>query len=101
LTIPKDIKAYLQYPLYKLYYIDSLINFSGLSNKEITDIRKEYSSDIIHGIIDAIKWVEKQENIDLTKLIVGPNHSNSDIRNYLLQVKNDLLSVVASVPPEK
>ena len=32
--VPEPIKALLRYPLYKLYYIDDVTDFSGLSVEE-------------------------------------------------------------------
>ncbi|MCP4346295.1 MAG: hypothetical protein GY795_12310 [Desulfobacterales bacterium] len=80
--IPENIASFLRYPFYKLYYIDDLDYFDGLSQNEVAAIRNEYNSQIITGIIAALQWVTEHPEADLTVLVPRLSHSNAQLHRY-------------------
>lgn len=81
--IPPDVMSYLQYPLYKLHYIDDIETFDGLSSEEVAAIRSEYSSEIIEGIVAALQWVAAHPDADLTSVMPDLTHDNRDIHRFV------------------
>ncbi len=80
--IPENVASFLRYPFYKLYYIDDLDYFDGLSQDEVVAIRNEYKTEIINGIVAALQWVVDHPEADLTILVPKLSYSNAQLHRY-------------------
>lgn len=80
--IPGEVAAFLRFPFYKLYYIEHMSSFTGLGEGELEAIRREYSNEALEGIVHALEWVVANPGADLTEVLPGLPHSNSDIHTY-------------------
>ena len=81
---------HLQYPLYKLYYIDCINEFHGLTAFEVASFKETYSSDLQEDIRLALEWAQQDESIDLTQVLPGIRCSNQEIHEYVRKVAKSL-----------
>ena len=80
--IPKKISGTLMYPLYKLFYIDDIASFSGLSEKEILVYRQRYDEQRRDEIVEALRWVAEHPDADLTNIHAGLRFTNIEIHEF-------------------
>ena len=84
--VPEPIKALLRYPLCRLYYIDDVTDFSGLSVEERSSFKVEYDVILQSRIIDALKWVKDNPEVDLLGILPNLPYSNQVIHSFLMKV---------------
>jgi hypothetical protein len=83
-----DIK-FLNYPLYSLYYLDDVTQFTGLSEKAIAALTS-HKENIVAGIKEAILWAVQHPEFDYMAFDDDLRHSNQDIHDYLRKVAKSL-----------
>ena len=84
-VIPQSIEVFLRYPLYKLYYLEDISNFQGLSSEELAAFR-EYEAPQRSAIMNALKWVSENPDVDLTNVLPDLPFQNNDIHLYIEKV---------------
>ncbi|MCP3922106.1 MAG: hypothetical protein GY714_05915 [Desulfobacterales bacterium] len=85
-----DNKRFLRIPLYKLIYIEDLKSFNGLSNSELLEFEREYSSEERKKIIESLRWGANNNGFDFTSLLEGLSYSNESIYDYICILYNQL-----------
>lgn len=83
---------FLKIPLYKLYYIDDISKFSGLSHEDIRELQNEYSESELIEITRAVKWAVQNKDYDFSSLLPNLNFSNEDIYVYICKLDQSLAS---------
>lgn len=83
-----DIK-FLNYPLYSLYYLDDVTQFTGLNEKAIAALTS-HEEHIVAGIKEAILWAVQHPEFDYMGFDDDLRHSNEDIYDYLCKVAKSL-----------
>ncbi len=83
-----DMK-YLNYPLYMLYYVDDVTQFSGLNENQLATLAKE-EPHINSAIKDAIRWAIEHPEFDFQEFDDTLPHSNEDIYDFLCKVGRSL-----------
>ena len=73
----------LRIPLYKLFYIDDLESFSGLTAEETAAMHRGYTAEVIDEIVAAMRWSVEDTDVDLTRLSHGLSYSNDQLRRFL------------------
>jgi hypothetical protein len=84
---------YLRIPLYKLYHIDDIDTFTGLTEKDIISLKSEYSVEELSEIIKSVHWAVNNKEYDFSSLLPNLNHSNEDIYKYLTKLEQSLAEV--------
>ena len=84
MKIPKLTEGYLRYSLYLLFHMEEISSFDWLGPEYVAAFLNEYNLDVRRGIIDALKWVSRHPEADLTDVL--PN----------LPLANDRLHVFAN-----
>ncbi len=82
---------YLRIPLYKLFYIKNLSDFSGLTNEEIESAKKEYDHTDIRGIVEVVKWATNHPDYDFLSLAPWldiTTYSNEEIYQYCCKIND-------------
>ena len=82
MTLNKKQK-YLRIPLYKLYYIDDINQFNGLSVSELNQLEHDYTEQELEDITNALIWAKENPEFDFSSLLPGLRHSNNDIKEYI------------------
>lgn len=77
---------WLKIPLYKLYYLNNINDFSGLSDEDLKLLSKEYTDEEIQHMSAALAWASKNPDYDFSSLLPNLRHKNSDIHVYLCKV---------------
>jgi hypothetical protein len=85
-SMPPLVEVFLRHPLYKLYYLDDVEGFSGLSVEERDLFMQQYEDPLRSSILDALKWANEHPEADLTNVLPGLPCSNSDIHCYVGRV---------------
>ena len=80
-------------PLYKLYYLDDVSNFPGLSHEDLKLLRTEYSEEEIEHILASLAWAGKKPEYDFASLLPNLRHKNPDIYMYVRKVYESLIVV--------
>ena len=83
-------KNFLKIPLNKLYFIDDVETFSGLSIQDLDSLRTEYDESELNEIIESIKWARQNPDFDFLSLLPKLKHSNEDIYKYLCKLEFSL-----------
>jgi len=83
-------KNFLKIPLNKLYFIDDVETFSGLSIQDLDSLRTEYDESELNEIIESIKWARQNPDFDFLSLLPNLKHSNEDIYKYLCKLEFSL-----------
>lgn len=78
-----EIVKFLRIPLYKLYYIDTLDDYSGLTDSEIQVFCSEYSESVANNILRALEWGVNNPNYNFSSLLPNLKFSNKDIYRYI------------------
>jgi hypothetical protein len=81
---------YLRIPLYKLYYLDDIDTFTGLTEKDINSLKTEYTVEELSEIIKSVNWAVKNKEYDFASLLPNLNRSNEDIYKYLCKLERSL-----------
>ncbi len=81
---------YLRIPLHKLFYIDDVEEFAGLTQEEINNLRSEYSDSELQAIVRSVKWAIENRGYDFSSLLPNMRISNEEIYNYLCKLDNSL-----------
>lgn len=84
---------FLRIPLHKLFYIDDVDEFSGLSENEIKSLRREYSESELQEIVSSVKWAVENRTYDFTSLLPNLRQSNDEIYRYLCKLNNSLENI--------
>lgn len=79
--------AFLKIPLNKLYYIDNVDEYMGLSERDIQSLKNEYSTSELEKIAQSIHWAVNNKDYDFLSLLPNLNHSNNDIHKYLCKIE--------------
>lgn len=79
-------KDYLRITLHKLYYVDDLGSFSGLTAEEFASMRDEYDPDEIKSIIESVGWARENPDFDFSSLLPDLNYSNDEIYEYFCKL---------------
>jgi hypothetical protein len=85
-----DFVSFLMIPLYKLYYIDNIVDFHGLTDSEISSLKGEYTQDQIVGIVDSVRWAIDNRDFDFSSVLPNLNKSNDEIYEYLQKLEISL-----------
>jgi len=78
--------GFLRIPLNKLFYIDDVSDFDGLSKKDISALKVEYSDEEITNIKESVAWAVDNPEYDFSSLLPNMPHSNADIYDFLNKV---------------
>jgi hypothetical protein len=81
---------FLRIPLHKLYYIDNIEEFSGLTEKDISSLKSEYTVEEMSEIIKSVHWAVQNKEHDFNSLLPNLNFSNEDIYKYLTKLERSL-----------
>ena len=65
----KSIPLEIRIPLYKLYYIDNLNEFQGLTEAEINQLKSAYLPDVLAAIKKALQWGANNLKYDFKTLL--------------------------------
>ena len=84
---------FLKIPLYKLYYIDDLSDFAGLTEQELESLENEYDEFELKGIIESVEWAKRNPDYDFSSLLPNLQHSNEEIYGYLCIMGTSLSEV--------
>jgi len=84
---------YLRIPLHKLYHIDDIDTFTGLTEKEIFSLKSEYTNEELSEIIKSVHWAVNNKEFDFSSLLPNLNRSNEDIYKYLTKLERSLAEV--------
>lgn len=90
--ITESTAALLRYPFYKLYHLDDVSSFRGLTEEEVASFKKEYEASLRSDIIDALRWVTEHPEADLTVILPNLPCSNEDIHSFADKVLKSLVS---------
>ncbi len=82
--------SFLKIPLHKLYYIDNVDTFVGLTEKDIDSLKSEYTREELTGIVESVNWAVQNKDYDFSSLLPNLNHSNEDIYKYLQKLEQSL-----------
>jgi len=96
--VPHSIEILLRYPLYKLYYLEDISSFKGLSATECASFLQEYEDSLRLEIITALKWASEHPNVDLTNILPNLPFPNNEIQLYLKRVLTSLQN--SNKPPQ-
>jgi hypothetical protein len=80
----------LRIPLHKLYHIENVDTFYGLTEKDISSLRSEYTDEELSNIIKSVHWAVQNREYDFSSLLPNLNHSNEDIYKYLSRLEQSL-----------
>jgi len=78
---------FLKIPLYKLYHINDVEAFIGLTERDLDSLRNEYTESELVEIIHSVQWAIQNQNYDFSSLLPNLNHSNEDIYKYLCKLE--------------
>lgn len=81
---------FLKIPLNKLYFIDEISNFTGLSEEDLTSLKEEYSEEELSGIIESVRWATKNPSYDFSVLLQNSQYSNELIYQFLCRLEKSL-----------
>lgn len=81
---------FLRIPLYKLYYIDNVSDFSGLTKKDLESLKAEYDESELIGIAESVRWATHNQNYDFASLLPNLKQSNDEIFKYLCELDASL-----------
>ncbi len=81
---------FLRIPLNKLYYIDNVNDFSGLTIQDLESLKSEYDELELKGIVESVRWATQNPNYDFLSLLPKLQHSNEDIYRYLCKLESSL-----------
>jgi hypothetical protein len=81
---------YLRIPLHKLYYIDDVDAYPGLSVDELISLKEKYTEEAVAGIVKAVEWAVENKGYDFSSMLPNLNHSNDDIYKYLCVLNHSL-----------
>lgn len=81
---------FLRIPLHKLYYIDNVDTFTGLTEKDISSLKNEYTVEELSLIIRSVHWAIQNEDYDFSSLLPNLKYSNEDIYKYLSKLEQSL-----------
>ena len=84
---------FLKIPLYKLYYINDVEAFIGLTERDLDSLRNEYTESELVEIIHSVQWAIQNQNYDFSSLLPNLNHSNEDIYKYLCKLECSLANL--------
>jgi hypothetical protein len=88
--IPERVAAYLKYPLYRLYHLNDIQSYGGMSDAEVLAFHEEYDAGIRCGIIDALKWVRENPDAVLLNILPDLPCSNEEIHAFANKVLRSL-----------
>lgn len=77
---------FLRIPLHKLYYIDDISNFSGLTQNELESLKDEYDESELTEITESVRWATQNQNYDFSSLLPNLKQSNDEIFRYLCEL---------------
>jgi hypothetical protein len=80
----------LRIPLYKLFYIDDIEEFEGLSDPELIQLNSAYALDEIEEIRNALKWGTNNPNYDFKSILPGIKFNNQSIYKYICIISEQL-----------
>jgi hypothetical protein len=81
---------YLRIPLYKLYYMESVDSYSGLTSDELIALKRKYPEEDVSGIVKAVEWAVENKDYDFSSMLPNLTHSNKDIYHYLCVLNRSL-----------
>lgn len=81
---------FLRIPLHKLYHIENVDTFDGLTEEDISSLRCEYTDEELSEIIKSVRWAVQNREYDFSSLLPNLNHSNEDIYKYLSRLEQSL-----------
>lgn len=81
---------FIKIPLYGMYYLTDLEDFSGFDENEWTKFRAPYSGDEFEEISDAIRWAVRNPDFDFASLLPGLPHDNATIYQYFSKLAASL-----------
>ncbi|MFZ6876338.1 hypothetical protein ACO0LF_30135 [Undibacterium sp. Di27W] len=81
---------FLKIPINKLYFIDDVADFAGLSVEDLTLLQEEYDEEELKGIFEALEWATKNPKYDFLSLLPNLPHSNKDIYLFLCKIERSL-----------
>jgi hypothetical protein len=84
---------FLKIPLNKLYFIDDVVNFNGLSKEDLMSLKEEYDDEELNEIIKSVVWATKNPTFDFLSLLPNLQHSNKDIHKYFCKLEVSLKSL--------
>jgi len=84
---------FLRIPLYKLYYIDDVSEFSGFTIQSLESLKCEYSESELRAIVESVNWATHNPDYDFSSLLPNLQHSNEDIYKYLCTLRDSLSSL--------
>jgi len=84
---------FLKIPLHKLYYVDDVSEFLGLTTQDLESLKSEYDESELKGIIESVRWATHNPNYDFLSLLPNLQHSNEDIYKYLCKLESSISSL--------
>ena len=84
---------FLKIPLHKLYYVDDVREFLGLTAQDLESLKSEYDESELKGIIESVRWATHNPNYDFLSLLPNLQHSNEDIYKYLCKLESSISSL--------
>ncbi len=87
--------AYLRYPLYKLYYLDTLDGFV-FEPDEAKRVLDQYGVDWVSRIVEALAWADKTPGIDWNQVLPNLKKDDREIRIYISAALPALRAVLES-----
>lgn len=90
--ISESTAELLRYPFYKLYHLDDVSSFNGLTEEEVASFKKEYETSLQSDIINSLQWVTAHPAADLTAILPNLLCSNEDLHRFADKVLKSLVS---------
>lgn len=88
---------FLKIPLYKLYYIEDVNDFTGFDKEALDEIIAEYEPEEIEGILNSLEWANNHPDYDFSSMLPDLNHSNADIYEYVSKAYNSFKDILEKV----
>ncbi|MFW5443933.1 MAG: hypothetical protein ACKE51_06480 [Methylococcaceae bacterium] len=86
-------EKFLMIPLYKLYYIDNINDFSGFTKEDLKCLKIEYDESVLIGIVRSVRWATQHPDYDFSSLLPDLKQSNDEIFKYLCDLDSSLKTV--------
>lgn len=86
-------ELFLMIPLYKLFYIDNINDYSGFSEDDLEYLKIEYDESVLIGIVGSVRWATQNSDYDFLSLLPDLKQSNDEIFKYLCELDLSLRAV--------
>lgn len=91
MTTRAQHRRYLQYPLYKLFYVRDLTPNTNVA-EEGEALARICGGRALRGVVAALDWLADRPDENLTTVLPGLPHSNEDMHFYLRRLRAQLAS---------